>query len=435
MADSTLITGDVVLTMDPQESVFEPGGVLVKGSHVAWVGPADKAPREPDRTIDAGRAIILPGLVNAHTHLAMTVFRGLADDLPLDVWLTEHIFPAEQKLTGQMVYQGARLAAAEMILGGTTCCHDMYLFSREVGPALDQAGIRALIGEVLYDFPSPSYGPIQAGFEYTRALIDEYSAHPRIKVAVQPHAVYTCSPDLLAKVAELADEKDVPVVIHLSETKREVDDCLDKYGKTPVWHLEEVGLLNRRLLVAHAVVLDDIEIALLAKKDVKVAHCPQSNLKLASGMARVADLVAAGVIVGIGTDGPASNNDLDMFEETRTAALLTKGKSLDPTLIPAAKALEMATIDGARALGLGEVTGSLETGKRADLVAIDIDRPHLTPMYDPVSHLVYAAKAADVTLTMVDGRVLMQDRRLLDMDLDEIIAQAREIAEQIKPQG
>jgi 5-methylthioadenosine/S-adenosylhomocysteine deaminase len=432
MSSTTLIRGGFVLTMDQAATVYSPGAVLVHGSDLAWVGPSDKAP-EADQVLDYPWGVILPGLVNAHTHVAMTLFRGLADDLPLETWLHDHIFPAEAKLTGQMVYEGSRLGAAEMLLSGTTCLGDMYLFTKDVARALSEVGIRAVVGEVLYDFPSASYGELAQGFSYTQDLIDAWRDHPLISVAVEPHAVYTCSPSLLQKAFQIATDNDVRLIIHLSETEREVQDCREKYGRTPVGHLEHLGLLSDRLLADHCVWVTPEEIDLMAERRVNVAHCPESNHKLGSGIAPVADMLAAGLTVGIGTDGPTSNNDLDIFGEMQAAALIAKGSSLDPTRLPAGQVLAMATRGGAAALGLADEIGSLEAGKRADLIVVDTDRPHLTPLYDPVSHLVYAARGSDVVLTMVHGRVLAAGGRLTELDEQEVKARVREISGQIKP--
>jgi 5-methylthioadenosine/S-adenosylhomocysteine deaminase len=433
MSATTMIRGDHVLTMDGRDTVFCPGAVLVRGSDVVWVGPPDEAPVVADEVLDYPFGVILPGLVNAHTHVAMTLFRGLADDLPLMTWLHEHIFPAESKLTGRMVYEGSRLGAAEMLLSGTTCLGDMYLFTKDVARALSEVGIRAVVGEVLYDFPSASYGELPQGFAYTQDLIDAWRDSPLISVAVEPHAVYTCSPDLLTTAGKLAADNGVRLIMHLSETRTEVQACLDKYGRTPVGHLEHLGLLAGNLLIDHGVWVTDEEIELLAKRGVGVAHCPESNHKLGSGVAPVAAMLQAGLTVGLGTDGPTSNNDLDIFGEMQAAALIAKGFSLDPTRLPAGRVLEMATRGGAKALGLEDRIGSLEPGKRADLIVVDMDRPHLTPMYDPVSHLVYAARGSDVVLTMVHGRVLAQGGRLTELDEAEVKARVRDLARQFKP--
>jgi 5-methylthioadenosine/S-adenosylhomocysteine deaminase len=427
-----LITNGIVLTQDEQGSVFSPGGVAVNRERIAALGPAmDMASWRAGRIIDAGGGLILPGLINTHTHAAMALFRGLADDLPLMNWLNDHIFPAESKLDAHMVKIGTRLACAEMIRSGTTCFCDMYLFEGAVAEAASECGLRAVVGEVLYDFPSPNYGPIDQGFEYTRRLIERWSGHPLITVAVEPHSPYLCAPELLQRASALAVEKQVPLVIHLSETQSEVDQINEKYGATPVEHLAALQVLGPNLVACHAVVLSDNDIALLKQNDVKVSHNPESNMKLASGVAPVSRLLDAGVCVGLGTDGCASNNNLDLLLEMDTAAKLHKVWQLDPTVVQAPAVLRMATIDAARVLGLHQSIGSLEAGKLADIIVVDTGKPHLTPMYDPVSHLVYAARGRDVRHVMVHGRMLMENYELQTIDRSRVLRQARQEAVKI----
>ncbi|BBO77599.1 N-ethylammeline chlorohydrolase [Desulfosarcina widdelii] len=428
-----LITNGLVITMDAQNRIFENGAVTIIGDAIAAIGPADKLGATPAReTIDACGGIVMPGLVNTHTHAAMTLFRGLADDLPLAEWLNDHIFPAEALLDADKVHAGTLLGCAEMILSGITCFCDMYLFEGAAARAAAAAGMRAVVGEVLYDFPSPNYGPIEKGFDCTRLLIDTWKDDPLVSVAVEPHSPYLCAPDLLTEAANIARDNRVPLVIHLSETRKEVEDVRQKYGATPVGHLAELGVLAPNLLACHCVVLSDEDMDLLAEHDVKVSHNPESNMKLASGIAPVAELIRRGICTGLGTDGCSSNNNLDLFAEMDMAAKLHKASSLDPTVMDAATVLHMATIDGARALGLDRITGSLESGKKADIIVIDTNRPHLTPMYRPESHLVYAVGGSDVTATIVNGRVLMKDRRLLHLDLEKTMADARQIANEIR---
>ena len=424
-----LVVGGTVLTLDDADAILPGGAVAVSGGRIAAVGPAeDFADAGADRTIDARGGLILPGLVNAHTHAAMTLFRGLADDLPLMTWLREHIFPAEARLDADRVHRGALLACAEMIRSGTTCFCDMYLFEDSVARAAREAGLRAVVGEVLYDFPSPNYGPIDAGFEYVVGMMDRWAGDPLIRVAVEPHSPYLCTPDLLTRAAELARDRDARLVIHLSETAAEVEQTRERYGRTPAEHLEALGVLGPNLVAPHCVHLTPDDIARLAEHGAKVAHNPESNMKLASGVAPVPELLRAGVCVGLGTDGCASNNDLDLFREMDTAAKLHKVHTLDPTVLDARTVLRMATIDAARTLGLDAETGSLEVGKRADLIVVDLNRPHLTPMHHPESHLVYAVRGSDVVATVVEGRVLMADRRLETLDEAEVMARAVEAA-------
>ena len=431
---SLLITGAWVLTQNPEREVFSPGAVAVRGEEIVAVGPPAELQKRYSaaRVLDYPQGLIIPGLINAHTHAAMSLFRGLADDLPLEDWLTDHIFPAERRLNGDFVYWGTKLAVAEMLLSGTTTFCDMYLFSDQVAQAAAETGIRALVGEVLYDFPSPNYGPPGAGLRYSEELCRAWQDHPRVKVAIQPHAVYTCSPDLLQQCGELAARFDTRLIIHLSETPKEVADCQARYGATPVGHLERLGLLTSRLLADHGVVLTERDMELLAAGGAGVAHCPESNMKLASGIAPVVDLLARGVPVGLGTDGCASNNNLDLLQEMDTAAKLQKVHRLDPTALPAPAALDLPTRGSARVLGLEKEVGALIPGLKADLVVIDLDQPHLTPIYDPYSHLAYAATGADVQTVLVHGQVVVQDRRLLSFDLEETLARARELAREFR---
>ncbi|MFZ0725310.1 MAG: amidohydrolase, partial [Desulfobacterales bacterium] len=359
--------------------------------------------------------------------------RGLADDLPLMTWLDDHIFPAEAQLDEETVYRGALLACAEMIRSGTTCFCDMYLYEDAVARAASTAGMRAVVGEVLYDFPSPNYGPIENGFDYVERMIATWRSDPLITVALEPHSPYLCAAGLLEKAAALARENGLPLVTHLSETRAEVDRIGASYGCTPVAWLAELGVLGPDLLACHCVVLTPEDIALLKAHNVKVAHNPESNMKLASGIAPVPELLKAGVCVAIGTDGCASNNDLDLFLEMDSAAKLHKVGTLDPTVLDAATVLRMATIEGARALGLGRVTGSLEAGKTADLIVIDTARPHLTPMYNPVSHLVYTVRGSDVATVVINGRLVMENGRLLSLDEKQVMADVNRIAARFRP--
>ena len=428
-----LVTNGMVLTMDAEATVYEDGAVAIKKDRIAGVGHADDfSPRDAAEIVDARGGIVMPGLINCHTHAAMTCFRGLADDLPLMTWLNDHIFPAESMLDQDMVYFGTLLACAEMIMSGTTCFTDMYLFEDATAMAAKHAGIRAAVGEVLYDFPSPNYGPIEKGFEYTRMLIDKWKDDTLVTIAVEPHSPYLCSPDLLIKAAELARENGIPLIIHLSETQSEVAQIRERYGKTPVAHLADLGVLGPNLIACHCVVLTEQDVALLKQFDVKVAHNPQSNMKLASGIAPVPRLLEKGVCVGIGTDGCASNNNLDMFSEMDTTAKLHKVDTFDPTVLDAKTVLRMATLDAARVLGMADEIGSLETGKKADLIVVDTNKPHLTPLYSPESHLVYAARGSDVDTSIIDGKAVMIDGKVLSMDVGKAMENVREIAEEIR---
>ncbi len=429
-----VLTGRYLVTMDSRGTIIEEGGLAIRGDAIVEVGPAAAlAARYAGATrIDRPQGLIMPGLVNVHTHAAMACFRGLADDLPLMQWLQDHIFPAEARLTGDMVYHSTRLSLCEMIRSGTTSFCDMYLFAGDVARAAAEAGMRAWIGEVLYDFPSPNYGELENGFRYTEDLFATWAGHDLVTVTVDPHAVYTCSPDLLVRLAQTATDHDSLYVIHLSETEDEVASCRQRHGCTPVEHLERLGVLNGRVLADHCVHVTDDEIALMAGRGVRVAHCPESNLKLASGIAPVVRMLAAGMAVGIGTDGSASNNDVDMFGEMGTAARIHKVATMDPTAMDAATTLHAATMGGARALGAERMIGSLEPGKKADCIVLDLDQPHLTPVYSPVSHLVYAARGSDVTDSVIGGRLVMEERRLLTLDEPAILARMREMAAGIR---
>ena len=431
-----LIRNGQVLTLNPYQEMIADGAVAIRGDHITAVGElAAMDTQQAHKVIDARGGIVMPGLVNTHTHAAMTLFRGLADDLPLMNWLNDHIFPAEATLDHRKVYCGALLACAEMIMSGTTTFCDMYLFEDAVARAAQQAGMRAVVGEVLFDFPSPHYGPIEEGFAYTEKLLEAYHGDPLVTVAVEPHSPYLCAPAVLTRASDLAQRHRVPMVIHLSETAAEVATLRQRYGLTPVEHLEALGILAPNVLACHCVALTAEDIQRLKRYDVKVSHNPESNMKLASGIAPVPQLLAAGVCVGLGTDGAASNNNLDLFLEMDTAAKLHKVQCLDPTVLDADTVLRMATMDGARALGLSERIGSIEPGKKADLIVIDTRRPHLVPMYHPASQLVYAAKGSDVTTVIINGRVVMEGGRILTFDVEQAMADVNRIAALITSRG
>ena len=431
-----LLLGTVV-TMDRDHTIIEDGAVAVCGATIAAVGPARELRQQYQaaETLTLPKALIMPGLVNVHTHAAMSCMRGLADDLPLMTWLQEHIFPVEGRLTGEMVYHASLLSLVEMIKSGTTSFCDMYLFADDVARAADRSGMRAWVGEVLYDFPSPNYGELAAGFAYVEELAQRYQDHPLVNITMDPHSVYTCAPDLLVALKEKAIAHDCPYVIHLSETADEVETVRKRYGKTPVNHLEALGLLDERVIADHCVMLSAEEIALLSRRQVKVAHCPESNMKLASGVAPVPELLAAGVTVGLGTDGSASNNNVDLFAEMDMAAKLHKVHRLDPTVMTARETLNMATMGGAGVLGAQLDIGSLEPGKKADMIVLDLDQPHLTPMYNIASHLVYAAKGSDVVHSLINGKVVMRDRQLTALDEKQIIARVNEMTRLLTGRG
>ena len=427
-----ILSAKVILPAWDQEPLWH-GAVLVEKGQVIRMAPKEELIQaHPEAQIyDFPHGLLIPGLINTHTHASMTIFRGLADDLPLMTWLENYIFPVEQHLRREWVYWGAKLAIAEMLRSGVTLFADMYLFEPEVIKAVEEAGVRGLLGEGLFDFPSPGYGPLEKGLALTRELLATYASHPRIRIMVCPHATYTCSPETLRQAKEIADEFGALVHIHLSETREEVSLIKARYGRRPPEHLAELGLLDENLLVAHAVQLNDEEIELLAERGVKVAHCPESNLKLGSGVAPVPALLEAGVSVGLGTDGPASNNDLDLLTEMRTAALLQKGLSFDPTVLPAQQAFQMATELGARALGF-ESCGRLAPGFKADLVVLDLGQSHLTPWHDPLSLLVYSARGGDVSDVMVEGEFVMREGKILTFNEEEARTRVLQIAEEIQ---
>jgi 5-methylthioadenosine/S-adenosylhomocysteine deaminase len=347
-------------------------------------------------------------------------------------WLNHYIFPVEKNMDADFVHTGTLLACAEMILSGTTCFCDMYLFEDQVAQAAFQSGLRCLVGEVLYDFPSPNYGDLENGFTYTEWLIRKWKDNPLVSIAVEPHALFTCSPELLKRANEMALSHKRPLIIHFAETLAELEEVEKRYGKRPLEHLEALGIPGPHLIADHAVHLNPSEIDKMAEYGIKVIHNPESNMKLGSGIAPVPRMIDRGISVGIGTDGGASNNNLDLFTEMDMAAKLHKVQTMDPTVMDALTVLKMATIEGARALGLSHETGSLETGKKADIIVIDTRKPHLTPMYNPFSHLVYAARGQDVSHTVINGRLVMENRRLLTLDLKEVMARATEKATDVR---
>jgi len=429
-----LITGRYVFLQDADKAIIENGGVAVQGDTIIETGPGDTLREKyPGAELIAEEhGLVMPGLVNTHTHAAMTCLRGLADDLPLMQWLQEYIFPVEAKLTSEMVYRSTLLSIAEMIKSGTTSFCDMYLFAKDAARATADTGMRAWIGEILHDSSSPNYGELESGVTYVDELFAMYANHPLINITVNPHAVSTCSPDLLKKLKKSAEKHDALYIIPLSETDDEVKRALERFGVTPVMHLENLGLLDSKVVANHCVVLDRQEIDLLARRGVKVAHCPESNMKLASGVAPVPEMLGAGITVGLGTNGSASNNNADMFGEMNSGAKLHKAHRLDPTAMTAAETLEMATIGGAGVLAAGDEIGSLEPAKKADLIVLDLNQPHLTPLYNIPSHLVYAARGADVIHSIINGKVVMRNRKLQTIDEKNVLADMVRMGEKIR---
>ncbi|UCH06829.1 MAG: amidohydrolase [Deltaproteobacteria bacterium] len=427
-----LVHNGTVLALDKDNTIIPDGFVTIEANTISSVGAGEQTLAKTRKTIDAEGGFILPGLINGHTHAAMTLFRGLADDLPLMDWLNNYVFPVEGKMDADFVRVGSLLACAEMIMSGTTTFCDMYLFEEEVARAAKESGMRCMVGEVLYDFPSPNYGSLEKGFAYTEALIERWKGDPLVSIAVEPHSLFTCGLDLLKRANDLALSNGVPLIIHVSETKTEVEEIQSRCGKRPVQLLRDLGLLGPHFIADHCVYVDQSEIQLLAEHKVSVVHNPESNMKLASGIAPVPEMMAQGVTVALGTDGCASNNDLDLFSEMDTAAKLHKVSKLDPTVMDAQTLLRMATVNGARALGLDHSIGSLQAGKRADLIVIDTKKPHLIPLYNPYSHLVYAACGHDVLHSIIDGNVVMENRELVTLDVEDILAQANEKAKKVR---
>jgi 5-methylthioadenosine/S-adenosylhomocysteine deaminase len=434
-----LLTNAIVLTMDEKLTQYEPGAVAVQGENILAVGlEADLLAQFPAAEIvDCGGKVLMPGLVNTHTHVPMTLLRGLADDLRLDVWLLGYVMPVEREFVSpDFVRLGTQLACAEMLRTGITCFADMYYFESDIAQATAEAGLRAVCGETVLKFPAPDATSYEESLAYSREYIKTWKGHPLIVPAVAPHAPFTCTQEILQASAALAVEFDVPLLTHISETALEVENARNDWGMPVIPYVKKQNLFDAKVLAAHCVHIDDGEIKTLLHHHAGVAHNPSSNLKLASGVAPIRRMLEAGLNVGIGTDGPASNNDLDMFEEIRLASFLSKNASNDPTALPAVQALTMATRMGANAMHLGHITGSLEPGKRADLILVDLNRLHNSPRFrrDPqgvYAQLVYAAHASDVTDVMVNGEWLMRNQQLLRLDEAEILRQAQEYAKRV----
>lgn len=429
-----LVTGGTVLTVDASDTRIPQGGVAISGNRIIAIGPQETLLKryQAKKHLLCPETIIMPGLVNAHTHAAMTCFRGIADDMELMDWLRNYIFPAEARnVNPELVYWGSLLACVEMIKSGTTTFSDMYIFEDETAKASAEAGMRCLVGEVLYDFPSPNAKTPEEGLAYSEYLIQRWKGHELVSVMVEPHALYTCSADLLVRAKDLADRYGVPLGTHLLENKREKKELARRLKKRPTTYLEELGLLDERFIAFHGVMMDDYDLEIFADRNCKVVHNPESNMKLASGVAPVPSMLKKGISVGLGTDGCASNNNLDLLQEMDTAAKLGKSARLDPTVMDARTVVKMATIYGARVLGMEKEIGSLEVGKKADLCIINCHKPHLTPMYSEYSHLVYCAMGSDVDTVVIDGRVVMERRKIITLDEEEIMARVREIARRI----
>jgi 5-methylthioadenosine/S-adenosylhomocysteine deaminase len=430
-----VVTNATVVTVDGSRRILAPGAIAIDGSDIVGLQtPAAIGARyQPAQTIDRTGQILLPGLINTHTHAAMVLMRGLADDLALMEWLQKYIFPAEAKsVSPAFVRTGTRLAALEMIRSGTTTFTDMYYFEEEVAKAASEAGLRGVLGQTIIRFPVADAKTPEEGLARTERFLTAWKDHPLITPAVAPHALYTLEASTLKACRALADKYQAPLIIHLAETRAEVDSAMQLGNTTPTRYLESVGLWGPRTLGAHGVWVSPEEMPILKAANVAVSHNPESNMKLASGTAPVVDYLQAGVTVGLGTDGAASNNDLDMFEAMRFAAFLQKHARNDPQALPATKVLEMATRDGAAALGMGDRLGTIEVGRKADVILVDTRGPRQTPLFDPVSHLVYVAHGDDVTTTIVNGKVLMRDRKVLTLNEAAVLAEARAAAETVR---
>lgn len=434
-----ILKNAIVLTMDKQFNLYEPGAVAVTGDKIIFAGSEEQVLREfqSDEVQDCHGKVLMPGMVNTHTHVPMNLLRGLADDLRLDVWLMGYMMPVEREFVSpEFVNLGTKIACAELIKSGVTTFNDMYYFEDEVGEAAAEVGLRAVIGQTVMKFPTPDAASYEEALDLSKRLIDKWSGHPLIVPAIAPHAVYTCTPDVLTACVDLAKETDTIVHFHVSETADEVQNLRDEHGMPVVPYIKKLGMLDTKLVAAHCVHLDHGEIRSFHNAGVGVAHNPSSNLKLASGFAPIAKMLELGVNVGIGTDGTASNNDLDFFEEIRLASFIAKPVAEDPTVLPARQVLEMATIMGAKAIYLDDIIGSLEPGKRADLVLVDINPLHNQPRFrrDPegiYAQLVYATKSTDVSDVMVNGKWLMREKALMTVDEKALVERAREVADKI----
>jgi 5-methylthioadenosine/S-adenosylhomocysteine deaminase len=430
-----IIANGTIVTMDKSFRVIERGSVAVRGNTIVAVGPAAEIARDyfASRRLDARGRVVMPGLINTHTHVPMVLLRGIADDLSLMEWLQKYIFPAEAKnVDEEFVRWGTRLGCLEMIRGGITTFVDMYYFESAIADETARAGMRAVLGETLIDFPAPDNKTWEAGISYVRKFVEKWNGHTLITPAIAPHAPYTVSTEHLKQTRRMATELKVPLVIHVAEDASEIKTIQDKYGSTPVEYLDGIGFLDHNVIAAHMVFPSEKEIAILASRGVGVAHCPQSNMKVVAGVAPVPKMLKAGVAVGLGTDGAASNNDLNIWEEMDTAAKLHKLTWKDPTVLGARDVVEMATIGGARAIHLDKQIGSLEPGKLADLIVVGMSGAHQLPIYNVYSHLAYATKASDVEIAMINGRVVMSGRMIRTINEVKVLAKAREYRDRIR---
>ncbi|MFC2117046.1 amidohydrolase [Bacteroidota bacterium] len=424
-----------VLCIDNADTIIEDACILIKNKTILDIAGYSEisGTYTADKILNGGNKLVMPGLINTHTHSAMSIFRGYADDLRLEEWLEKFIWPAEAKfINSENVYLGALLSIMEMIRSGTICFTDMYFFEDEVAKASIEAGFRVLLGEAILDNPTPNKKTPEEGLEYTIELINKYKNEELVSVSVAPHAIYTCSTDKLKKIRNISEENNCLVQIHLAETQYEFDTCLKETGHTPVSYLNSLGLLNSRLIASHCNILTDEDIKLLSNNKAKVSHNPQSNMKLASGMAPVIKLLDNDICIGLGTDGAASNNNLNMFKEIAMVAKLHKIFSKDPTQIDAKTAVRLASINSAKVLGMDSYTGSIEKGKKADMIIIDLNQTNLVPLYNIYSQLAYSMESCNVDTVIVNGKILMENRKLLTIDEELIITEVKKISKKIQ---
>jgi len=435
MSFDTVIHNCTIITVDPEFDIIKHGIICIKDGRLEQISAKTHEQDPPDskKVIDAKGGIIMPGLINTHTHLPMTLFRGLADDLPLNIWLNEHIFPAEKKhINPDSVRYGTLLACSEMLLSGTTTCCDGYFLENTVAEAVNDSGMRAVLGQGVIDFPAPGVPDpsenIKNALEFAEKWLD---FSPKIIPSIFCHSPYACSSRTLKDAKVAANSKGLLFQIHVSETEQELNQMQSEHRMTPVEYLDSIGILDANTLCVHCVWINDRDIEIIAKQNAKISHNPESNMKLAAGVAPVPRCLNSGITVGLGTDGCASNNNLDLFQEMDTAAKLHKVVSHDPTIMNAKSVIIMATISGAKAIGLGSQIGSIEVGKQADLIIIDTDKPHITPLYNPMSHIVYAASGSDVRDVLVAGKFFVRDRKLLTLDINYILEKVTEISKLI----
>lgn len=430
-----LVKGKYVLPMTRHNDMIKDAGVVVRDSTIIDIGSTRSLNEKYhfNKTINAVNGIVMPGLMNTHTHAAMVMFRGLADDLPLDTWLNKYIWPAELKhLNPEFIDLASDLACLEMIKAGITCFNNMYFFEERTAESAQKAGIRVHIGEVILNFPTSSYKTVQEALQITEKQILKYKDNNLVDVCIAPHSIYTTDEKLLKAVKEMAEKHNTKIHIHLSETEDEYNDCLKTHAKTPVEYLDSINFLSNNIIAAHGVWLSASDLEILKKRSVSISHNPVSNMKLASGVAKIAQMTEMGINVALGTDGAASNNSLDMFSEMKMCSLLQKVTNQKPTDIKAEEAIMMATRNAAISLGKEQETGTLEIGKKADIITINLNRPHLTPIYNPYSHLVYCSNASDVMDVVVDGKILMKARKVLVLDEKGVLNKANKYHKKIK---